>query len=71
MERIPDFAVVGAGINGLLVARSLLQQGVSVTLLDKGEVARESSWAGGGIVSPLYPWRYAPAITALANWAQD
>ena len=32
MERIPDFAVVGAGINGLLVARSLLQQGVSVTL---------------------------------------
>jgi glycine oxidase len=71
LERIPDFAVVGAGINGLLVARSLLQQGVSVTLLDKGEVARESSWAGGGIVSPLYPWRYAPAITALANWAQD
>jgi glycine oxidase len=31
----------------------------------------ESSWAGGGIVSPLYPWRYSPAVTALAHWSQD
>ncbi|CAD5109029.1 Glycine oxidase [Pseudomonas carbonaria] len=32
---------------------------------------QESSWAGGGIVSPLYPWRYSPAVTALAHWSQD
>ena len=25
----------------------------------------------GGIVSPLYPWRYSPAVTALAHWSQD
>ena len=70
MKRIPDFLVVGAGINGLLMSRNLLALGASVTLVDQGKAARESSWAGGGIVSPLYPWRYSPAVTALANWAQ-
>ncbi|MGA1562676.1 MAG: NAD(P)/FAD-dependent oxidoreductase, partial [Gammaproteobacteria bacterium] len=27
-------------------------------------------WAGGGIISPLYPWRYDDAVTALAKWSQ-
>ncbi len=71
LKQIPDFLVVGAGINGLLVSRNLLALGASVMLIDQGEVARESSWAGGGIVSPLYPWRYSLAVTALANWAQE
>jgi len=44
---------------------------MQVTLLDQSAVGREASWAGGGIVSPLYPWRYSPAITALAHWSQD
>lgn len=26
---------------------------------------------GGGIVSPLYPWRYDAAVGALARWSQD
>jgi glycine oxidase len=42
-----------------------------VVLLDRSGVGQESSWAGGGIVSPLYPWRYSPAVTALAHWSQD
>ena len=66
LKRVPDFLVVGGGINGLLVSRNLLTLGASVLLIDQGEVAREASWAGGGIVSPLYPWRYSPAMTALA-----
>ncbi len=65
-----DFMIAGAGINGLLLARELAQAGASVTLIDKGAVGQEASWAGGGIVSPLYPWRYPFAVTALANWAQ-
>ena len=40
-------------------------------LLDQGALGSEASWAGGGIVSPLYPWRYRPAVTALAHWSQD
>lgn len=63
--------VVGGGINGLLTARELLAAGAEVVLLEQGELGREASWAGGGIVSPLYPWRYPPAVTALAAWAQQ
>ncbi len=62
--------VVGGGIIGGLTALNLLQQGVSVTLIERQAFGRESSWAGGGIVSPLYPWRYPSAISALANWSQ-
>ena len=70
MAQNSDVIVVGAGINGLLVSRMLIASGASVTLIEKHKVAKESSWAGGGIVSPLYPWRYDAAVTALANWAQ-
>lgn len=65
-----DFVVIGGGVIGLMLSRHLLQAGASVTLLEAGQCGREASWAGGGIVSPLYPWRYAPAVTALASQAQ-
>ena len=65
-----DFVVIGGGVIGLLLSRHLLQAGASVTLLEAGQCGREASWAGGGIVSPLYPWRYVPAVTALAAQAQ-
>ena len=61
---------MGAGISGLLVARELLAEGASVCLIDRGQSGKEASWAGGGIVSPLYPWRYCDAVTALASQAQ-
>lgn len=63
--------VVGGGAIGLLSARLLAEQGVDLCLLDQGALGSESSWAGGGIVSPLYPWRYGAAVTALAHWSQD
>lgn len=55
----------------MLVARELLAAGASVHIVERGESGREASWAGGGIVSPLYPWRYVDAVSALANAAQD
>lgn len=63
--------VIGAGVIGLLTARMLSEMGVPVLLLERQRVGEEASWAGGGIVSPLYPWNYAPAVSALAHWSQD
>lgn len=67
---VSDVLVIGGGIIGLLTARELAQGGSRVTLVEMGETGRESSWAGGGIISPLYPWRYADSVTALASWSQ-
>lgn len=66
-----EFLICGGGISGMLVARGLSQRGASVQLVERGICGREASWAGGGIVSPLYPWRYSEPVTALASRAQD
>ena len=62
--------IVGGGVIGLLTAHELASAGQNVTLFERGETGRESSWAGGGIVSPLFPWRYLDSVTALASWSQ-
>ncbi len=66
-----EHTIVGGGIIGLLTAYYLVGSGQDVTVLERGNVGGESSWAGGGIISPLYPWRYANAVTQLAKWSQD
>jgi glycine oxidase len=62
--------IVGGGVMGMMLARELGQAGVDVKLLDKALCGKEASWAGGGIVSPLYPWRYPDEVTELAKWSQ-
>jgi glycine oxidase len=64
---MPDCIVVGGGVIGLLTARQLFLAGADVLLLEKGPLGGESSWAGGGIISPLYPWRYDDAVNVLAE----
>lgn len=66
-----EFIVIGAGALGLATAEALLQQGASVTVLERGAVGRESSWAGGGILSPLCPWDYPDEVTRLALHGMD
>jgi len=66
-----DFIIVGAGAIGMLTALALRQRGYAVTLIDRQQAGRESSWAGGGILSPLYPWRYTDPVTALARRSQQ
>lgn len=66
-----DVIVIGGGLSGLFVARELNLAGAQVTLLERGTVGCEASWAGGGILSPLYPWRYCAAVNALVRWSQD
>lgn len=71
MAKQQQVVIVGGGVIGLLTAYNLASEGQAVTLLERGGLGQESSWAGGGIVSPLYPWRYSQAVTALAHWSQD
>jgi len=65
-----DVIIIGGGIIGLLTAKELAQSGARVGLLERQAVGQESSWAGGGILSPLYPWRAAEPVTALCRWSQ-
>lgn len=65
-----DFVVVGGGLIGGLTALELRRAGARVLLLERGRIGRESSWAGGGILSPLHPWRSPDALTPLVEWSQ-
>lgn len=65
-----DFLIIGGGVIGMMTALQLADAGHRVTLLERGECGREASWAGGGIVSPLYPWRYSMPISRLSRWSE-
>lgn len=67
---IVDCIIVGGGIIGLLTARELSQAGQRVVILERGEIGQEASWAGGGILSPLYPWQTPLPMYALIRWSQ-
>lgn len=70
MNDSADCIIAGGGLIGLLSALYLAREGLAVTVLERGELCRESSWAGGGIISPLIPWDYPDAVTDLVSWSQ-
>lgn len=65
-----DYLIVGGGVVGLSSAFELARRGASVIVLDRGIAGAESSWAGGGILSPLLPWDYSVAVTDLTEWSR-
>lgn len=66
-----NVVIIGGGLAGLLSAWELSRAGATVTVLEKNpSTGMESSWAGGGILSPLYPWRYPDSVNQLACWSQ-
>jgi glycine oxidase len=48
----------------------LTRRGAKVTVLDRGRSGAESTWAGGGILSPLLPWQYGSAVNALSEYSR-
>jgi glycine oxidase len=67
MGKNPDVLVVGGGIVGTAIAWRLAKDGLSVTLLEKGEIGRESSWAAGGMLTPVHLADYPPALAEACS----
>ncbi len=65
-----DCLVIGGGVIGMMSARTLVMAGAKVTLIDQRACGKESSWAGGGIISPLYPWQYSDLVNELSRASQ-
>lgn len=60
-----DAIIVGAGIIGLSLAIELRKSGMSVLVVEKGELAREASWAAGGMLADFF-LETPPALHPLA-----
>lgn len=58
-----DVLVLGGGIVALLSALELTERGASVTIVEGDQPP--ASWAGGGILSPLYAWRHSSLLNQL------
>lgn len=71
MTNIYDSVVIGGGLIGMMTARELCIAGQKVAILESKTVGSESSWAGGGILSPLYPWRETAELSDLTHWSQQ
>ena len=65
-----SIGIIGGGVIGLLTAWELVRVGVSTVVVESTTSGTQSSWAGGGILSPLYPWRYPEAVNELCRWSQ-
>ncbi len=65
-----DFVIVGAGVIGLSLAWRLRNAGGSVLVVEKGEPAREATYAAGGMIAhcdPHNPAQLAELIAASAR----
>jgi glycine oxidase len=55
MSNGTDVMIIGGGVIGLSAAYRLAERGVRVSVLDRGNLGREASWAGAGIIPPGNP----------------
>ena len=70
MAQNPDVAIVGGGIIGCAIAWRLAGEGMNVTLIEKGDVGRESSWAAGGVLTPVHLTDYPTPLATLCAASQ-
>src|SRR6478735_7523113 len=69
MATHPDVLVVGGGVIGLTCAYLLAKSGLKVEVVDKGEMGREASWAGAGILPPWGEGEYATPLDHLRAYS--
>ena len=60
-----DVAVIGGGIIGAAIAERLSRDGRRVTLIERGAIGREASWAAAGLLTPVHPWNYPEPMLRL------
>ncbi len=74
-----DCVVLGGGVIGLALARELARRAVRVAVVERGQVGREASWAGAGILPPaseqaaLHPYDQLRAMAFRLHpvWAEE
>lgn len=62
-----EILIIGAGIIGCSLALELAEESFSVTVVERGQPAREASWAAAGMLSPAAEHREHPALAELAK----
>jgi glycine oxidase len=65
----PDVVVVGGGVIGLSIAYCLAREGVSATVLDRGELGKGASWAGAGMIPPHVERLKTNPTVDLRSWS--
>ncbi len=55
MTHHPDILIIGGGVIGLSTAWYLSGEGASVLVVEQGEIGKQASWAGAGIIPPGNP----------------
>lgn len=60
-----DVLVIGGGVIGLTSAYYLARAGAKVCVCDRGQLGREASWAGAGIIPPGNPQRAKAPLDRL------
>ena len=64
-----EVVIVGGGVIGLSAAYALAREGVRTAVLDRGELGREASWAGAGMIAPTSERTDLAPMAALRSWS--
>ncbi len=64
-----DVVIVGGGVIGLSIAYRLACEAIAVTVLDRGGVGREASWAGAGMIPANTERLFTNPTAELRSWS--
>ncbi len=66
-----DSIIIGGGLIGLFSAAELAIAGQRVTLVDDSGPRGKASWAAGGLLVPMHPWRMPAVLRPAIVWSQQ